>query len=120
MIGAAYCSKELCAMLDKKGIEAHHVMAFVKGGSWYKKYTLDIASRWLREVHHLHITVFYSSYLYGNNPFYWDIDKMVDDRCDRTQVGSSLAVSTATEDYTYKSHELALEAAIRYCVEHLI
>lgn len=120
MISAAYCNKELCRKLDKAGIEAHHVMAFEKGGSWYKKYTLDIANRWLREVHRLHITVFHSSYLYGSSPFYWDIDRMVDAKSETTQVGSSLATSTATGDYTYKTYEAALEAAIRYCVENLI
>ena len=116
MIGAAYCSKELCEMLSRKGIEARFSMKFEKGGAWYKRYTLDIASRWLREVHGLHITIYYSSHLYGGKPFYWDINKMTNE----SRMKTLLDTSTATGDYTYKTYELALEAAIRYCVENLI
>ncbi len=55
MVKASYCSKELCQLLEKKGIEASHVRQYEKGGSWYNKYTLDIAMKWLREVHGIHL-----------------------------------------------------------------
>ena len=58
MTSAAYSSKELSVALEKKGIEAHRVMRFEKGGGWYYQYTYDIICRWLREVHGLHIYTF--------------------------------------------------------------
>ena len=58
MTKAVYSSKELSLALQKKGIKAHHVMKFEKGGSWYWRYTFDIICRWLRETHSLHIYTF--------------------------------------------------------------
>ena len=48
MTKAAYCDKELSLALQKKGIKAHHVTHFEKGGGWYCRYTYDIICRWLR------------------------------------------------------------------------
>ena len=109
MIGAAYCSKEICRQLDKAGIEAHHTMAFVKGGSWYKKYTLDIACRWLREVH----LIFFDFHLV-----------LGEDIKHRFRIG--VYQMKDEETYVWKkwifgdSYEEVHEAAIRYCVENLI
>ena len=110
MIGAAYCSKELCQMLDKAGIEAHHVIAFEKGGSWYKKYTLDIAQRWLREEKYILIFVVpakddIGNLLYAADVWTWNEDEGL------------YEPSWYTSDHVY---EKALEAAINRSVENLI
>ena len=110
MISAAYCSKELCRLLDKKGIEAHHVMAFVKGGSWYKKYTLDIACRWLREVHRLHIEILAAYHFRSFDGYSFEV----------YDISKSEFVNYASDKGYFKTAEEALESAIRYCVGNLI
>jgi hypothetical protein len=111
MIGAAYCSKDLCEALTRKGIEAHFSMKFEKGGSWYKRYTLDVAQRWLREVHQLNPEVYRTACGY--------IACIV-----KVPSGTDLKILEYSGDDApsgqYTTHELALEAAIRYCVENLI
>ena len=115
MITAAYCSKELCEMLTRKGIEARFSMKFEKGGAWYKRYTLDVASRWLREVH---LIFFDFTLILGDNVKH------------RFRIGV-YQIKTDEEyadgvTYVWKkwvfgdSYEEVTEAAIRYCVEHLI
>lgn len=114
MTKQTYCSKELCLKLEKKGIEASHVMQFEKGGGWYKKYTLDVVCKWLREVYDIHI---------GITPF--DIEPRV----------SGSIVRYIPEIYTkpIKGHELCVEglnvqdsydeaviAALNYTIDNLI
>ena len=101
MTSAVYSNKELSLALQKKGIEAHRVMRFEKGGGWYWQYTFDIICRWLREVHGLHIYTF----LLGNN---WHYE-----------------IQVFKEEYTtskggYNSHDEAVEEAIWYCINNLI
>lgn len=101
MTKAAYCSKEMSLALQKKGIEAHRVMKFEKGGSWYWRYTLDIICQWLRETHGLHIYTFRLDEKWHYN------------------------IQVFKEGYTYSkvggdSHDDALESAIWYCVNNLI
>lgn len=101
MSKAAYCNKELCLALWKKGIEAHHVFHFEEGGGWYRKYTLDMVCRWLREEHGLHIYTF----RLGEK---WNYE-----------------IQVFKEGYTYSkvggdSHDEAVEEAIWYCINNLI
>ena len=101
MTKAAYCDKELSFALQQKGIEAHRVMHFEKGGGWYYRYTFDIICRWLREVHGLHIY----TYRLGEKWYY--------------------EIQVFKEGYTYSkvggdSHDEAVEEAIWYCINNLI
>lgn len=101
MTKAAYSSKELSLALQQKGIVAHRVMQFEKGGSWYYKYTFDIICRWLREVHGLHI---YTLRI-GEKWLY--------------------AIQVFKEGYTYSkvggdSPDEAIEKAIWFCIDNLI
>ena len=101
MTKAAYSSKELSLALQKKGIDAHHVLHFEKGGGWYRKYTFDIICRWLRETHGLHIYTF----RLGEK---WHYE-----------------VQVFKKGYTYSkacgdSPDKALEEAIWYCINNLI
>ena len=108
MIGAAYCSKELCEMLTRKGIEARFSMKFERGGAWSKRYTLDVASRWLREERGYYISV-RPRIVEGRVMLRADVDYM-------SKYGS-FVTCIAIEKHSY---EESLEAAIRYCVENLI
>ena len=98
---AVYSSKELSLALQKKGIEAHRVMCFEKGGGWYYRYTFEIICRWLREVHGLHIYTF----RLGEK---WHYE-----------------IQVFKEGYTYSkvggdSHDEAVEKAIWKCINELI
>ena len=95
MTSAVYSSKELSLALQKKGLEAHRVMRFEKGGGWYWRYTYDIICRWLREVHGLHIYTFRLG-----EKWYYEIHTY-------SKVGGD-------------SHDEAIEEAIWYCVNNLI
>ena len=110
-IGAAYCSKELSQLLDKAGIKAHYVIQYEKGGSWYRKYTLDIACRWLREVHNLCIEPYRtaSGYLYTISKI-WTGSELYSAEYEGDDEASG----------QYTTYEKAVEAAIRYCIENLI
>lgn len=78
--------------------------------------TLQMAMKWLREAHNIHITIYYSAFLYGTHPYYWSIDKM--DSIPRAN--TQIKTSTSTHDYSFAHYEKACESAIRYCLEHLI
>jgi hypothetical protein len=98
---AVYSSKKLSLALQKKGIEAHRVKHFEKGGDWYYQYTFDIICRWLREVHGLHIYTF----RLGEK---WHYE-----------------IQVFKEGYTYSkvggdSHDEAVEKAIWKCINELI
>ena len=100
MTSEVYSSKELSLALQKKGIEAHRVKHFEKGGSWYYRYTFDIICRWLREVHGLHIYTF----RLGEK---WHYE-----------------IQVFKEGYTYSkvggdSHDEAVEKAIWKCINEL-
>ena len=123
MIGAAFCSKELSEALTRKGIEARFSMKFEKGGAWYKRYTLDVASRWLREVHGLHIEIgplkpYVKTGAHELGPSddvtydysIWNIRKW----------NKYLEEFERHGNFSFPSPEAALEKAIRYCVEYLI
>lgn len=118
MIKEAYVSFELAKLLKEKGFEGHCEEYYDgEGLLWYLPFpTHQMVMAWLREVYQYHITVNFSSYLYGNSPFYWFIDKMENTKRERTEI----ATSTSGGDYTYKSYEEACEAAIKYCLENLI
>ena len=81
----------------------------------YSRPTQQLAMRWLREVHGIHIQAFCP---------------VVDVDCDILGVTYNVVISnlkncclafdTPLEDVEYKSYEKACEAALKYCLEHLI
>ena len=108
MISAAYCSRELCAELERKGIEAHHVMAFVKGGSWYRKYTQDVVCRWLRQERGYYISL---------RPRISEGRVVIRAEVEYMSKHGSFVTAVSIERQSY---EEACEQAIQYCVENLI
>ena len=109
-IGAAYCSKELSQLLDKAGIKAHCVIQYEKGGSWYRKYTLDIAQRWLREEKYVLIFMVPGKDEQGNLEYLADVWTWNEEE-------GLYEPHWATANYVY---EKALEAAIKHSVDELM
>ena len=79
----------------EKGYNHNHLT------SWYSAPTIQMAMKWLREVHNLHIVVFY----YDNSafPYIWYI-----------------FAHDGNKPHKAKSYEEASETAIKYCLEKLI
>jgi len=107
-IKQTYCTKDLCLLLEKKGIDASHIMRFEKGGSWYKAYTLDVICKWLREVHKVFVEINTSIDLNGKYHYNYTI---LDSECKYVR---------RRYTYFYWTYEDAQEAAIRYCLENLV
>ena len=71
--------------------------------------TLQMAMKWLREVHKLHIAILWDCGAYiGKNSFYYHIDRMDNDE------------NKGYNKIGFDSNEEACEAAIKYCLENLI
>ena len=68
--------------------------------------SLQMAMKWLREVHNINIEIFYFSDV---NPARWAFEII------RLPIGV-----TVFGEYNERSYEEACEAAIKYCLENLI
>ena len=128
MIIEDYCSYEVAKLLKEKGFDE-------RCRSWYSYYgdsydsheegckmcnsdcikntfmapTQAMAMKWLREVHGLFVSI-------GNDDL--DYNWQIFDINDRTK---DLDPTCLTESYAgYRKYEQACEAAIKYCLEHLI
>lgn len=129
MIQEAYCSFETCKRLKEKRFDVPCIAHWFVGKAnnfsicsypqnwnriksrfeWVSMPTLQMACRWLREVHGLFILI-------GNDDLDWnwqifDIknrDKNLDPICKSESYGG------------IDSYEEAVEAAIKYCLENLI
>ena len=127
MLTEDYVSFETAKLLKEKGFDKnteHEIWYVIKqfspGCQWncctYKvgdttreydnkccipKPTLQMAMKWLREVHNLHIVVFY----YDNSafPYIWYI-----------------FAHNGDKPHKANSYEEACEAAIKYCLENLV
>lgn len=117
MIKERYCSFEVAKLLKEKGFNEDCRDSYDWGGNFHlntsanngsiKKIaapTQSMAIDWLREVYHLHITVFSSS----QESWMYRV----------TKPHQTLEEGCYGEDYT--SYEEACEAAIKYCLENLI
>jgi len=122
MIKEAYCNPEIAELLKEKGMDkecfTHYIQKNNGDGTSeaVTTCTQQMAMRWLRKVHKLYVTILYSKLLYGNKPFYWYIERLNKKPVDEKFVKTS----TATEEYTYRTYEQAIEAAIRYSLKNLI
>ena len=116
-----YCSKELSLLLDKKGFDGYSTP--------YSKLILggliphSVAMKWLREVHGLHISVDVCP-IYGKvkdekgkntcGLLYWHY--MASGEWINDKYNPRRKAFVASE----KSYKKAIEAALKYCLEHLI
>ena len=75
--------------------------------------TLQMAMKWLREVHHYYIQVMLDSWACGGHMGYYVVIQ-------KTDSDFEMMLQDALDEVFYKTYEEACEAAIKYCLEHLI
>ena len=102
-----YCSREIYRLLRDKGFDGEIHTTFDKKGYTQASITLQMAMKWLREVHKISIEITSNGYL---------IDDDVDWECD-IKAGHRLYFKHITGE---KSFESVAEKAIKYCLEYLI
>jgi len=105
-----YCSQEVYRLLIEKGFDGEIHTTYDKEGYTQASITLQIAMKWLREVHNWTICI--SPYwpegdMRNKLTWYYDIHSLIDNR--------SFRESGYTDNYTE-----ACEAAIKYSLENLI
>lgn len=75
--------------------------------------TLQMAMKWLREVHHYYIQVMLDSWVReGRMGYYVVIQK--------TDSDFEMMLQDAVDEVFYQTYEEACEAAIKYCLKNLI
>jgi len=75
--------------------------------------TLQMAMKWLREVHHYYIQIMLDSWAYGSHSGYYVIIQ-------KTNSEFEIMLADKTDKAFYDEPEEACEAAIKYCLENLI
>jgi hypothetical protein len=124
MITEDYVSFEIAKLLKEKGFN-EPTLAYAYGNNMMNYYsrpritdiqsievgkipmpTLQMAMKWLREVHNIKVNVFYNNSNYAIEYF---------EPNTQTGVGKFVFIGDG-----YKSFEQACEAAIKYCLENLI
>jgi len=83
------------------------------GKNKYPYPTLQMAMKWLREVHKLEVR---STYDYDKDTWWGSINPMFEE----TDENSDIYQKALRFDYPGKSYEETCEAAIKYCLENLI
>ena len=108
MVTEDYCSQEVYRLLKEKGFNGESHTSFDKDGYTIPVVYHQMAMKWLREVHGLHIEI-------GNGDLdYWYV---VDDVINRDE--NHYPITKANYE-GYKTNEEAVEAALKYCLENLI
>ena len=135
MIQEDYVSFETAKLLKEKGFEGYGIFsicdenaanAYIKKLQekhlpyssddpklkefYYAKPTLQMAMKWLREVHHLVIQIELIDFLEHGEVWLYSI-------IERKTIKQ---LTSRDEDFTEHSYEQACEAAIKYCLENLI
>lgn len=119
MITEDYCSEEIGLLLKEKGFRPPCVgktmYKFIDEGKVYAHVTHQMACKWLREEHKIHIEVLcpvvdVDSDEYGVK--YNVVISNLNNHC--------LAFDTPLEDVEYDSYEEGVEAAIKYCLVYLV
>ena len=103
-----YCSQEVYGLLREKGFDGEIHTTFDKEGYTQPSITLQMAMKWLREEKGIAAVPILSSVL-DNEKFLWDIEITV-----------AKTNETYHQGWIYESYKQACEAAIKYCLEHLI
>lgn len=131
MITEDYVSFETAKLLKEKGFKEECLTRYDSKGNFVEEEykfnwnfqtvdtsapTLQMTMKWLREVYNIHITIHYSSFLYGTHPYCWSIDKMDSIPKANTQIETS----TNTHDYSFVHYEKCCESAIKYSLKNLI
>ena len=100
-----YCSKDIYRLLINKGFDGEVHTTFDKEGYTQPSITLQMAMKWLREVHNIDI-------------FPWKIGKGIYScAIFNSNTGQDLS---SDKDFPSEKYEETAEAAIKYCLENLI
>ena len=134
MITEDYVSFEIAKLLKKKGFDGNCSRSYVKdklavsqgfNNSYYTTMysddsyrpisapTLQMAMKWLREVHHYYIQVMLDSWACGGHMGYYVVIQ-------KTDSDFEMMLQDAVDEVFYQTYEEAAEAAIKYCLENLI
>ena len=126
MITEDYISFETAKLLKEKGFDYPTLHYYYdKDGDLVFSYnigagknefvapTLQMAIKWLREVHHYYIQVMLDSWACGGHMGYYVVIQ-------KTDSDFEMMLQDALDEVFYKTYEEACEAAIRYCLENLI
>ena len=121
IINEDYVSFEIAKLLKEKGFDEATMGIYYKDGTfkllclntWNSKFvtpisapTLQMAMKWLREVHNIKVNIFYNNSNYTIEYF---------EPNTQTGVGKFVFIGDG-----YHVYEEACEAAIKYCLENLI
>lgn len=108
-----YVSLKTARLLKEKGFDVNCITKYRPDdsiGYWsvegLNAPTLQMAMKWLRKVHNLHINTFIT-YKEGIPYYQWSVDNL------KTQ-------DTISETPCYNAYEKACDEAIQYCLENLI
>lgn len=146
MITEDYCSFEVAKLLKEKGFKIdtnrdywkigedgtmyfmssigaytsnpNEVYAIYRPENSYPCPTLQMAMKWLREVHHLHIDVGFGNDYKGEFLYMGDIYDLTKDA-----IHAKYEPIIEPDDYLStnpKTYEEAVEAALKFCLENLI
>ena len=103
-------------VLIQSGIRLNNIQVGRVEGS-YSAPTLQMVMKWLREVHYLHITVHPGVSEYG---FVWTYAIVFAKEAGKGETHFYKISQITTPIVKSKSYEQACEAAIQYCLKHLI
>jgi hypothetical protein len=79
----------------------------------YSAPTIQMAMKWLREIHHYYIQVMLDSWASGGHLGYYVVIQ-------KTDSDFEMMLHDAVDEVFYQTYEEACEAAIKYCLENLI
>lgn len=115
-----YCSREIYRLLIEKGFDEEIHTSFDEEGYTQPSITLQMAMKWLREVHNLHIMVNCIGKL-NYDPIVQRFDGE-DFEIDGVVVGTTKYINGKYINVRrgFTTYENACEAAIKYCLENLI
>lgn len=138
MITEDYVSFENAKLLKEKGFDkdinsrfsphfAYNSVGRFSGPSWDTEYnapTLQMAMKWLREVHNCIITCWweFENYVDGKPDFsniVWSYNIAIP-KYNSARKGNGDYFDMDSERENYLTYEEACEAAIKYCLENLI
>ena len=115
MVTEDYCSKEIYRLLIEKGFDGEIHTTFDKEGCTQPAITHQMAMDWLREEYKIAIDIRITcektiSYAFD----IWDFEIIHPNKF----VGGT--IDLREQQFGFKSYEDAVEAALKYCLEHLI
>lgn len=127
MITEDYVSFEIAKLLKKKGFRCTTLHYYYdKDGdllfsAWnigaskneFVAPTLQMAMKWLREVHNYYIQVMLDSWACGRHIGYYVVIQ-------KTDSDFEMMLQDAVDEVFYQTYEEACEEAIKYCLEYLI